>query len=64
MSIQPTLFAMFGLGPQELLIVGAVALLMFGTRLPEVARSMGKSIREFKNGMSEIENDVNKPQAE
>lgn len=51
-------FGMFGLGPMELAIVGVIALLMFGNRLPEVARGMGKSIREFKGGMSEIESDV------
>ena len=40
---------MFGLGFQEVLIVLVVALLLFGaSRLPEVGRSLGKSIREFK----------------
>jgi sec-independent protein translocase protein TatA len=52
--------AMFGLGPMEFVIVGIVAMLMFGNRLPEVARSMGRSIKEFKGGMKEIEDDVNK----
>lgn len=54
------LFAIMGLGPMELAIVGVIALLLFGTRLPDVARSMGKSIREFKSGMHEIEDEVNK----
>lgn len=50
----------FGGGPgwMELLIVGVVALLLFGKRLPEVARSLGQGIVEFKNGMKGIENDV------
>ena len=46
---------MFGLGPMELMIVGVVAVLLFGKRLPEVGRSMGKSIVEFKKGMRDGE---------
>ena len=49
---------MFGLGPMELMIVGVIAVLLFGKRLPEVARSMGKSFVEFKKGMSGIEDEV------
>lgn len=44
---------MFGIGPLELLIVLGILLLLFGSRLPSVARSMGKSITEFKRGMNE-----------
>ena len=46
------------LGPMELLIVGWIALLIFGNRLPSVARSVGKSLVEFKKGMNEIEEEV------
>ena len=46
------------LGPMELLIVGGIALMIFGNRLPSVARSVGKSLTEFKKGMNEIEEDV------
>jgi len=49
------LFAMFGLGPTELLIVAAVVLLLFGTRLPKVMRSLGEGIVEFKRGVQGIE---------
>ena len=42
---------MFGIGIWELLIVLGIVLLLFGSRLPSVARSMGKSITEFKRGM-------------
>jgi sec-independent protein translocase protein TatA len=46
------------LGVTELLIIGGIALLVFGNRLPSVARSMGKSLVEFKKGMNEIEEEV------
>lgn len=42
----------------ELMVVGIIALLLFGKKLPEVARSMGKSLTEFKKGMSGIEENV------
>jgi len=47
--------AMFGLGTTELLILGAIVLLLFGTRLPKVMRSLGEGIVEFKRGVQGIE---------
>jgi sec-independent protein translocase protein TatA len=46
------------LGPTEMMIVGFVALLIFGNRLPSVMRSLGKSVTEFKKGVSGIEDDI------
>jgi len=48
----------FGVGPVEILIVGAVILLLFGNRLPSVMRSVGRSVVEFKKGVSGIEDDA------
>jgi sec-independent protein translocase protein TatA len=45
-------FAIFSLGPSEMLVVGVVAVLLFGKRLPEVGRSFGKSVMEFKKSIS------------
>jgi len=43
---------MFGLGPAEIVVIGVVALLVFGPkRLPELARGMGKGIRDFKKAL-------------
>lgn len=50
-----TLFAFFGLGMPELIIVGLVVLLLFGSRLPKVMRSLGEGIVEFKRGVQGIE---------
>ena len=54
----PQLLAFFSPGLPEMMIVGLVALLLFGKRLPEVARSFGKSMVEFKKGISSIETEV------
>ena len=45
-------------GPFELLIIAFIGLLIFGKRLPNVARSIGKSIVEFKRGVRDIKEDV------
>jgi sec-independent protein translocase protein TatA len=46
------------LGPAEMLFVGIIALLLFGKKLPEVARSLGKGVIEFKKGLRGIEDDI------
>ena len=43
--------------PIQLLVVGLIALLLFGKRLPEVMRSLGKGITEFKKGMAGLEDE-------
>jgi len=46
--------------PIQLAVVGLIALLLFGKRLPEVMRSLGKGITEFKKGMSGLEEEMHR----
>ncbi len=56
------MFAMYMPGGVELIIFGVIILLLFGSRLPGVMRSMGSSISEFKKGVRDEENpDSKKP---
>lgn len=51
-------------GGWELLIILFVILLLFGsTRLPQLAKGMGKSIKEFKKGINDGEDDADDPDA-
>ena len=54
-------FAMFGIGTTELLILGGIILLLFGTRLPKVMRSLGEGIVEFKRGVQGLDDDSSGP---
>ena len=56
--MEPVFAFIGGIGPTEMLIVGIIALLLFGKRLPEVARSLGKSVTEFKGGLNEVKQSV------
>jgi len=50
---------LFGtIGWQELLIIGGILLILFGRRLPEVGRSLGQGIVQFKKGLRDIEDEV------
>ncbi len=45
-------------GGLEWIVIGVVALLIFGRRLPDVARNLGKSIVEFKKGIKDVKSDM------
>jgi len=56
----PTIFAFGFPGLPEMMIVGLVVLLLFGSRLPSVMRSLGVGITEFRKGIKgEIDEDGN-----
>lgn len=50
---------LLGLDPGNWLLIALVALLLFGKRLPEVGKSLGKGIVEFKKGLAGIEEEIN-----
>lgn len=52
-------------GGQELIVILVIILLLFGAKkLPELAGSMGKSIKEFKKASAELEDDTTTPSAD
>ncbi len=55
----------FGIGIPEIAVIGALALLIFGPkRLPELGRSIGKTLKGFQAASNEFEKEINKAMAE
>jgi sec-independent protein translocase protein TatA len=52
------LLALFSLSPMEIIILLGIGVLLFGRKLPDVGRYLGKGIVEFKKGMKGLEDDV------
>lgn len=51
-----------GIGPGEVLIIAFLILLLFGgKKIPELMKGIGKGVRSFKQGMSEIQDEINAP---
>ncbi len=46
---------MFGLSPFELMVIGVIAVVLFGSNLPEVARKFGSSYREIRRSLNEVQ---------
>lgn len=56
-----TLANIFGpIGTTELIVILALGLLLFGKRLPEVGKSLGKGIVEFKKGLKGVEEEIDR----
>ena len=51
-------------GPFEMILLAGLGLLIFGKRLPEVGRNIGKGIVEFKKGLKETETELNQEPAQ
>ena len=51
----------FGLGGQEILLIALVVLLLFGgAKIPELMKGLGKGVKNFKDGMKEVDSDADK----
>ncbi len=51
-----------GIGVQELLVIFLIVLLLFGARrIPEIAQSLGRGIRDFKKAVKDTSDEVTKP---
>ena len=60
------LFGIFGLGVGEMMVIGVIGVLLFGRKLPDMAKYLGKSVVQFKQGMHGLEggfDDITNPNA-
>ena len=54
-----------GLGTPEIIIIALIVLLLFGgKKIPELMKGLGKGIRSFKEGMNNIEKEIENPDQE
>ena len=61
----PPSMNIFGVGLPEMAVIGAVALLVFGPkRLPELGRTLGKTLKGFQSASKEFEREINKAMAD
>ena len=59
MKLTPLLL---GLGTGEIILIALAFLLLFGAkRIPDLMKSMGKGVKSFKEGMKEVEKEINAP---
>ena len=47
-----------GIGSAELILIAIVAVVLFGSKLPEVARSVGQSYTQFRKGLNDIQSSI------
>jgi sec-independent protein translocase protein TatA len=57
-TISIPLFGLLGLGTQEIMLLLVLGVLLFGRNLPQLGRSLGKTVTEFKRGVKGFEEDL------
>jgi sec-independent protein translocase protein TatA len=57
-TIATPLFGFFGLGTQEIMLLLVLGVLLFGRNLPQLGRSLGKTVTEFKRGVKGLEDET------
>lgn len=61
LSVLGGIMALFNLGAPEVLVIAFVVLLLFGgKKIPELMRGLGKGVRNFKEGMNDVTDEMNK----
>lgn len=64
MANPTTLFAVFGLGPTELIVILIILLVLFGgSKLPSLAKGLGQSVKEFKKAQKDAESEDDHPKS-
>jgi sec-independent protein translocase protein TatA len=57
--MKATLLFLGGIGMQEIMVIGLFVLIFFGAKkIPEFMKGMGKGVREFKAGLSDMKKDI------
>lgn len=57
-----SILLLFNLGTGEIVIIALVVLLLFGGRkIPELMKGLGKGVRGFKEGLNDIQDEINRP---
>ena len=59
-----SMLAFMSLGPTEMIMIAVVGLLIFGNRLPDVGKSLGRGIVEFKKGLRGVKDEIDKVEPE
>ena len=55
------ILGLFNLGTGEIIIIAIVILLLFGgKKIPELMRGIGKGVRNFKDGLNDVTDEINK----
>ena len=62
-QINPKTDIIMNLGTPEIILIALVVLLLFGgKKIPELMKGLGKGVKSFKDGVNEVEKEIEKPE--